>query len=134
MYDKLGDLLNDVLESGKIPEYKEEHQKPYNQKDDVASDFSFNHKDTPPVSQERPFAPPPHIIPASIKKALAVLNLLKLEKWSVIKKAYHTALKNTHPDTSKTKTEYTVEQVIKAFSDLKEYYKKNKKESFIQNL
>lgn len=159
MYDKLGDLLNDVLESGKIPQEKED-QKPKTEENTVKSSgpsfFSQNtnekikklrkekhnihsghkteeipvgkvYKNTSFSTYEyknmHKYTENLHI-PKEVSESLDTLHLVSLEDWKTVKKAYHEALKNAHPDTkTEGNTYYTVEQVIKAYNTLKNYYK-----------
>ena len=85
MYDKLGDMLNDVLESGKIP--------PKPPKEAVSEDetASFLHNYTEIIQ-----------FPVYIQKALGTLDIAYPFTQKDITKQYHKLLKENHPDTKKT--------------------------------
>ena len=147
MYDKLGDMLNEALESGKIPQEKklETEEEPVVEQvktTDSSSDFFKNtqksaeniRKSSENVSKQAvstgeviklhkytynmQFSP-------LIQKALGTLDIAYPFTQKDITKQYHKLLKENHPDTKKTiQTSQGVENNIqKTVDELTEAYK-----------
>ena len=114
LYDKLGDLLNEVLESGKIPEIKNNSEA---QKGDrnIESDSADN---------TGPFSFNPENFPDDIQKALKLLEIFPPFTKIQLRKKYHDLLILTHPDTGneQTKNQYKVELLTKAYNKLDNYF------------
>ena len=116
MYDKLGEMLNDVLESGEIP-----HNKPEKEPDDTvvesvettaeSGSFIFNKKSLKSEKKQKistgevikmhkytynmQFSP-------QIQNALTTLDIAYPFTQKDITVAYHKKLKEVHPDTQNT--------------------------------
>ena len=120
MYDKLGDMLNDVLESGKIPQNNNNDQVISDEKNEKSGHFSFNegqkntvnHKKSVKKDSKKPFATGEVIklhkytynmqFPPHIQLALGTLDIAYPFRQKDIKKQYHKLLKENHPDTQST--------------------------------
>ena len=124
MYDKLGDLLNDVLESGRIPEAKQEDKQDNNVKNDRNSSniqkddsghFSFNQNNVKnnvkiPKKEENQTAEVIRMhkytkimhIPPEIQQALTTLDIAYPYNTIQLNKQYHKILKLHHPDKKNT--------------------------------
>lgn len=112
MYDKLGDMLNDVLESGKIPEPIRNTEKEQKQKENQN------------IKLEN--------LPEKIQKAFIYLECSPEMTIEEVRKVYHSKLKEVHPDkttiqTSETdnkSTHYTVQNLNTMYKILTDYYTK----------
>ncbi len=131
MYDKLGEMLNEALESGRIPqdnkhESEEESVVEPVETNDSSSDFikntqkstENNKKSTENTNNRHCEAesrsnPTGEVIklhkytynmqfPPYIQKALGTLDIVYPFKQEDIKKQYHKLLKENHPDTQNT--------------------------------
>ena len=124
MYDKLGDMLNDVLESGEIPqdnkhELEEESVVEPVETTGSSSDFikntqksTENNKKSAKKDSKKAFATGQVIklhkytynmqFPPYIQKALDTLDIAYPFTAKDIKKQYHKLLKENHPDTVNT--------------------------------
>ena len=120
MYDKLGDMLNDVLESGKIPQNNNNDQVISDEKIGESGHFSFNegqkntvnNKKSVKKDSKKPFATGEVIklhkytynmqFPPHIQKALTTLDIVYSFTQKDIKKQYHKLLKENHPDRQNT--------------------------------
>lgn len=108
MYDKLGDLLNDALESGEIPKKSNENF--------TGCESSGEFRDNSTL-----FSFPPNIVEA--------LNILEIKDYSkiskpYIRKIYSAQIKKVHPDTNTTGTDQNQEvlKIIQAYKTLTEYF------------
>ena len=123
MYDKLGEMLNDVLESGEIPHNEQENINDQDTESEKAADsghFSFKN-DEKPVENDKKSAkiaqkkaiPTGEVIklhkytynmqfPPHIQKALGTLDVVYPFTQKDITKQYHKLLKQNHPDTKTT--------------------------------
>lgn len=123
MYDKLGDLLNDALESGKIPKKDQNnvdsglfssknHKADIKQKPETAENTKTNGKYRAKIPEEEQ-KPTAQVIkmhnyatfiqfPLYIQKALATLDIVYPFTADKLKKQYHQLLKEIHPDTKNT--------------------------------
>ena len=123
MYDKLGEMLNEVLESGKIPHSEQQNindQDTENKKAADSGHFSFKN-DKKTVENDRKSAkkaskkdiPTGEVIklhkytynmqfPPYIQKALSTLDIVYPFTQKDITKQYHKLLKQNHPDTKIT--------------------------------
>ena len=124
MYDKLGELLNEALESGKIPQNHtakadditkdRETSKQNSDKNEEVCDksglFSFKtHKNTLKIPQKEKKATGEVIklhkyatfmqFPPQIQQALHILDIAYPVTLDKIKRQYHKKLKEFHPDT-----------------------------------
>ena len=123
MYDKLGEMLNEALESGKIPENttkteEEEVVEPVETTGFSSVFFNNSQKSTentkksPKKASKKSFTTGEVIklhkytynmqYPPYVQKALGTLDIAYSFKPSDIKKQYHKLLKENHPDTQKT--------------------------------
>lgn len=130
MYDKLGDLLNEALESGKIPENKTDNHtnSEYNQDRDTSSEncdksglFSFNKnfqkntkktekkvkipenkpENTAEIIKMHKYTENMHI-PPYIQQALTTLDIVYPFNSFQLNKQYRKMLKLYHPDSKNT--------------------------------
>ncbi len=127
MYDKLGEMLNDALESGKIPQENQNDQVTSDEKIEESGHFSFNKSEKSTVNNKKSAEktnnrhfktagrgnPTGEVIklhkytynmqfPPHIQKALDTLDIAYPFTAKDIKKQYHKLLKENHPDTQKT--------------------------------
>jgi len=142
MYDKLGDLLNEALESGKIPQ--KEKEKTENdraipdEKSENSGHFDFNRikikkKKQIPTGQVIKMHKYTHNMqfPPHVQKALTTLDIVYPFTIHRIKKQYHKLLKEVHPDSKKTIQsslsvqnirQYTVDDIVNAYKILQAYF------------
>ena len=127
MYDKLGEMLNEALESGKIPQNEKNDQVTSDEKFEESGHFSFkesqksseNPNNSGKNTKNRHFEtkgrsnPTGEVIklhkytynmqfPPHIQLALDTLDIVYPFKQKDIKKQYHKLLKENHPDTQST--------------------------------
>ena len=143
MYDKLGEMLNDVLKSGKIPQDNKNDQITSDEKKEESGHFSFKNDenkakkariDAKKLKKEQ--IPTGQVIklhkytynmqfPPHIQKALGTLDIVYPFRQKDITKQYHKLLKENHPDTKKTiQTPQNVENNRqKTIDDITEAYK-----------
>ena len=147
MYDKLGEMLNDALESGKIPQEKklETEEEPVVEPvktTDSSSDFFKNtqksaeniRKSSENASKQA--VPTGEVIklhkytynmqfPPLVQKALGTLDIAYPFTQKDITKQYHKLLKENHPDTQNTiQTSQDVKKCIqKSIDDITQAYK-----------
>lgn len=127
MYDKLGEMLNEALESGEIPQNNENDQNISEQNVQNSGHFSFNNDEkieekqrkntentrksgkntskkaipTGEVIKMHNYAYNMHF-PPYIQKALSTLDIVYPFTKKVLNSAYRKKLKETHPDTKNT--------------------------------
>ena len=147
MYDKLGEMLNEALESGKIPqdnkhESEEESVVEPVETTDSSSDFikntqksTENNKKSAKNDSKTAFATGQVIklhkytynmqFPPHIQKALGTLDIAYPFSAKDITKQYHKLLKENHPDTKKTiQTSQDVENIRqKSIDEITDAYK-----------
>ena len=147
MYDKLGEMLNEALESGEIPqdnkhESEEESVVEPVETTDSSSDFikntqksTENNKKSAKNNSKTAFATGEVIklhkytynmqFPSHIQKALSTLDIVYPFTQKDITKQYHKLLKENHPDTQNTiHTSQDVENSRqKTIDDITEAYK-----------
>ncbi len=147
MYDKLGEMLNEALESGKIPqdnkhESEEESVVEPVETNDSSSDFinntqksTENNKKSAKNNSKKAFATGQVIklhkytynmqFPPHIQKALSTLDIVYPFTQKDITKQYHKLLKENHPDTKNTiqtsQSEHNIRH--KTIDELTESYK-----------
>ena len=121
MYDKLGDMLNEALESGKIPNPQTNNdQNTDSEKTEDSGHFAFKNDEKPTEndkkrlkSDKKEQIPTGQVIkmheytynmqfPPQIQKALSTLDVAYPFKRKDITKQYHKLLKENHPDTKNT--------------------------------
>ena len=121
MYDKLGDMLNEALESGKIPKSQINNDQKKLQENEVDSghfDFKYDEKSTEKSrttlkSEKKQQIPTGEVIklpkytynmqfPSQIQSALITLDIAYPFIIKDITTAYHKKLKQIHPDTKNT--------------------------------
>ena len=127
MYDKLGEMLNEALESGKIPQENQNDQVTSDEKIEESGHFSFNKSEKSTVNNKKSAErtnnchfktedrskPTGQVIklhkytynmqfPPYIQKALGTLDIVYPFTAKDIKKQYHKLLKENHPDTQNT--------------------------------
>ena len=124
MYDKLGEMLNEALESGKIPQdnkHESEEESVVEPVETTDSSFDFikntqksteNNKKSAKNDSKTAFTTGEVIklhkytynmqFPPHIQKALSTLDIVYPFKQEDIKKQYHKLLKENHPDIQNT--------------------------------
>ncbi len=122
MFDKLGDMLNECLEKGEIPQpppKRSYHREEYN-------------------LQEGTEEQEPITLPRDVEAALELLGLagtgqqestLALPSLAQVRAAYAQLLKEAHPDTATEETSSTqaaqrIAQLTSAFNKIRDFYKK----------
>lgn len=122
MFDKLGDMLNECLEKGEIPQpppKRSYHREEYN-------------------LQEGTEEQEPITLPRDVEAALELLGLagtgqqestLALPSLAQVRAAYAQFLKEAHPDTATEETSSTqaaqrIAQLTSAFTTVRDFYKK----------
>ena len=152
MYDKLGEMLNEVLESGKIPHNEQENINDQDTESEKAADsghFSFKN-DEKPVENDKKSAkiakkkdiPTGEVIklhkyaynmqfPLHIQKALGTLDIVYPFRQKDISKQYHKLLKENHPDTQNTirssqavqnSRQITIDEIVESYKILCEFF------------
>jgi len=152
MYDKLGEMLNDVLESGEIPHSEKQNINDQDTESEKAADsghFSFKN-DEKPVENDKKSAkiaqkkaiPTGEVIklhkytynmqfPPYIQKALGTLDIAYPFRQKDISKQYHKLLKQTHPDTQNTihssqdvqiSRQITIDEIIESYKILCDFF------------
>ena len=152
MYDKLGEMLNEVLESGKIPHSEQENINDQNTESEKVSDsghFSFKN-DEKPVENDKKSAkiakkkviPTGEVIklhkytynmqfPPYIQKALGTLDIAYPFRQKDISKQYHKLLKQNHPDMQNTihssqivqnNRQITIDEIVESYKILCEFF------------
>ena len=152
MYDKLGEMLNEVLESGKIPHNEQENINDQDTESEKAADpghFSFKN-DEKPVENDKKSAkiaqktaiPTGEVIklhkytynmqfPPHIQKALDTLDIVYPFRQKDISKQYHKLLKQNHPDTQNTihssknvqnSRQITIDEIVESYKILCEFF------------
>ena len=102
MYDRLGDLISQALEEGKIPEYRKKNNqeedferkdcdKEENDEGEKAPDLNQKHKKT--VKHEKV-----RIIPQNVKNAMNIIGIPEESSFSQAKKIYREKISYFHPD------------------------------------
>ena len=149
MYDKLGEMLNEALESGKIPQNKKNDQDTSDEKIEESGHFSFNKSEKSAENDrksakndtKKPFATGQVIklhkytynmqFPVHIQKALTTLDIAYPFKQKDITKQYHKLLKENHPDIKKTiqtsqdvqnNTHKTIDEITEAYKILCNFF------------
>ena len=123
MYDKLGDMLNEALESGRIPQTEKNDQIDSHENAEETGHFSFKESQKTTVNNKtrsekaqkdkKSAIPTGQVIklhkytynmqfPPHIQKALDTLDIAYPFRQKDITKQYHKLLKENHPDTKKT--------------------------------
>ena len=146
MYDKLGDMLNEALESGRIPQTEKNDQIDSHENAEETGHFSFKESQKTTVNNKtrsekaqkdkKSAIPTGQVIklhkytynmqfPPHIQKALGTLDIVYPFRQKDITKQYHKLLKENHPDTKKTiQTPQNVENNRqKTIDDITEAYK-----------
>ena len=152
MYDKLGEMLNEVLESGKIPHSEKQNINDQDTESEKAADsghFSFKN-DEKPVENDKKSAkitqkkaiPTGEVIklhkytynmqfPPHIQKALGTLDIAYPFRQKDISKQYHKLLKQNHPDTQNTihssknvqnSRQITIDEIVESYKILCKFF------------
>ena len=152
MYDKLGEMLNEVLETGEIPHNEQENINDQDTESEKAADsghFSFKN-DEKPVENDKKSAkiarkkviPTGEVIklhkytynmqfPPHIQKALGTLDIAYPFRQKDISKQYHKLLKQNHPDTQNTihsshnvqnNRQITIDEIVESYKILCEFF------------
>ena len=152
MYDKLGEMLNEVLESGEIPHNEQENindQDTESKKSADSGHFSFKN-DEKPVENDKKSAktakkqeiPTGEVIklhkytynmqfPPHIQKALGTLDIAYPVRQKDISKQYHKLLKQNHPDTQNTiqasksvqnNRQKSIDEIVEAYKILCDFF------------
>ena len=150
MYDKLGEMLNEALESGEIPQSQinnDQNELPENEEDSGHFDFKEAEKSTKNTrktvkSEKKQQIPTGEVIkmhkytynmqlPPQIQTALTTLDIAYPFTQKDITTAYHNKLKEAHPDTQNTiqtsKTvqnnrQYTVDEIKNVYQILCDFF------------
>ena len=149
MYDKLGEMLNEALESGEIPQNNKNDQDIDKQKAQDSGHFSFNNQEESTVNNKKStkntskttFATGEVIkmhnyayniqFPPHIQKALGTLDIAYPFTQKDITAAYHKKLKESHPDTQNTIhssqsvqyiRQYTIDEIKDAYKILCDFF------------
>ena len=143
MYDKLGEMLNEALESGKIPQNEKNDQVNSHENVEESGHFSFNKSEKSSVNNKKSaknasktaFATGEVIklhkytynmqFPPHIQLALGTLDIAYPFRQKDIKKQYHKLLKENHPDTQNTiqTAQSVVNNRQKTIDEITEAYK-----------
>ena len=134
MFDKLGDMLNECLEKGEIPQ--PQPKRTYYQKADFIDDqFDSSQQGTPePEKATQKII----TLPRDVEEALSLLGFgaensqqeeLPIPSLSEVRGAYAQLLKEAHPDTATEETSSTqaaqrIAQLTSAFNKVRDFYKK----------
>ena len=152
MYDKLGEMLNEVLETGEIPHNEQENINDQDTESEKAADsghFSFKNYEKP-VENDKKSAkiarkkviPTGEVIklhkytynmqfPPHIQKALGTLDIAYPFRQKDISKQYHKLLKQNHPDTQNTihsshnvqnNRQITIDEIVESYKILCEFF------------
>ena len=152
MYDKLGEMLNEVLESGEIPHNEQENINDQDTESEKAADsghFSFKN-DEKPVENDKKSAkiarkkviPTGEVIklhkytynmqfPPHIQKALGTLDIAYPFRQKDISKQYHKLLKQNHPDMQNTihksqdvqnSRQITIDEIVESYKILCQFF------------
>lgn len=130
MFDKLGDMLNECLEKGQIPQ--PQPKRTYYQKADF-TDVDSNQQDIPePEKATQKII----TLPRDVEEALKLLGFgasqqeeLFIPSIAEVRGAYAQLLKEAHPDTATEETSSTqaaqrIAQLTSAFTTVRDFYKK----------
>ncbi|GMO49481.1 MAG: hypothetical protein Pg6C_12100 [Treponemataceae bacterium] len=114
MYDKLGDMLNDFLETGKMPPPRFRAESP---DAEIAPESA-------PVSRDAPRIPEYLIIDFY---TLGFVNLAETPALSLVKEKYRALAKSLHPDTraetlSDSEERQRMTRLIEAFKQISNWY------------
>ena len=144
MYDKLGEMLNEALESGKIPNPQTNNdQDQASEKESNSGHFDFKKPENSEKKAEKPLKsekkeqiPTGEVIklhkytynmqyPPRIQKAITTLDIVYPFTQKDISKQYHKLLKKYHPDTQSTiQTSQSVQNIRqKTIDEITEAYK-----------
>jgi len=137
-FERLGNLLNDALESGEIPVEEKKPEEPVvenikpepesTQQRPTRNHFRiFNAKNKIPVGQViKGETIQNNILPPAVIQALNVLNLTYPCSWKTVNKQYHILLKQIHPDTKKSEQQFTtqINDLQNAYQILKQFFGK----------
>ena len=129
MFDKLGDMLNECLEKGEIPQ--PQPKRTYYQKADF-TDVDSNQQETPePEKATQKII----TLPRDVEEALKLLGFgasqqeeLFIPSLAEVRGAYAQLLKEAHPDTATEETSSTqaaqrIAQLTSAFTTVREWYR-----------
>lgn len=131
MFDKLGDMLNECLEKGEIPQ--PQPKRTYYQKADFI-DVDSNQQGTPePEKATQKII----TLPRDVEEALSLLGFgaensqqeeIPIPSLSEVRGAYAQLLKEAHPDTATEETSSTqaaqrIAQLTSAFNKVREWYR-----------
>lgn len=150
MYDKLGEMLNEALESGEIPKSQtnnDQNELTKNEEDSGHFDFKEAEKSTetskkPHKSPKKQQIPNGEVIklhkytynmqfPSHIQNALTTLDIVYPFTQKDITTAYHNKLKQAHPDTQNTIQttqsvqnirQYTVDEIKNVYQILCDFF------------
>ncbi len=150
MYDKLGEMLNEALESGKIPNPQTNNdQDQASEKESDSGHFDFEKPENSEKKAEKPLKsekkeqiPTGEVIklhkytynmqyPPHIQKAITTLDIVYPITQKDITTAYHNKLKEAHPDTQKTiqnsesvqnNRQYTIDEIKNVYQILCDFF------------
>ena len=132
MFDKLGDMLNECLEKGEIPQ--PQPKRTYTA-DFIDDQFDSNQQGTPETEKATQKI---ITLPHDVEEALSLLGFgaensqqeeLPIPNLAEVRGAYAQLLKEAHPDTATEETSSTqaaqrIAQLTSAFNKVREWYKK----------
>lgn len=131
MFDKLGDMLNECLEKGQIPQ--PQPKRTYYQKADF-TDVDSNQQETPePEKATQKII----TLPRDVEEALKLLGFgaensqqeeLPIPSLTEVRGVYAQLLKEAHPDTATEETSSTqaaqrIAQLTSAFTTVRDFYR-----------
>lgn len=137
MFDKLGDMLNECLEKGQIPQ--PQPKRTYYQKADF-TDVDSNQQDIPePEKATQKII----TLPRDVEEALKLLGFgaensqqdeLPIPSLTEVRGVYAQLLKEAHPDTATEETSSAqaaqrIAQLTSAFNKIRDFYKKLEQDS-----
>jgi len=123
MYDRLGDLLNEALENGSIPQSA------------TADSDTSSSPDTGSTGTAQPEDSPPPAVPADTAAAFKFLGLPVTASLDECRKAYKTKLKRYHPDNNSDNpvvqkvASRKTDELVQAFSTVSAWIKENRRET-----
>ena len=142
MFDKLGDMLNECLEKGEIPQNPPKRK--YYRENNLAGENSSPAQEGGFAAGEPAAEKEPLILPRDVEQALDLLGLgeapqtgqftgqteafLPIPSLSQVRAAYAQLLKEAHPDTAQeeitsAQAAQRIDQLTNAFNRVREWYR-----------
>ena len=135
MFDKLGDMLNECLEKGEIPQNPPKRK--YYRENSLAGENSSPAQEGGFAAGEPAAEKEPITLPRDVEQALDLLGLagtgqqestLALPSLAQVRAAYAQLLKEAHPDTAQeeitsAQAAQRIDQLTNAFNRVREWYR-----------